>query len=112
MLDSLSEDDLFKIIDWMQGENYIAVSLQFWIDELSRRRTARVLNRIAEAASEEAEHTARVVKLTADMAAENAKTATLNTEMRDMTRTTMKITIANLIVAVAALAAAAGALFR
>ena len=60
--------------------------MQFWINEPSLRRTERVLDRIAVAATQEVDQAAEMVRLTAEAAAENAKTASLNQEMRDLTR--------------------------
>jgi hypothetical protein len=103
LLDALTEDDLFAVIKWQQDQNYVYVGTQFWIDELSRRRTEGVLDRIAVASAEESKHAAEIVRLTAAAAAENAKTATLNQEMRNMTRTMMFLTVASVLLAGAAL---------
>lgn len=102
-LDALTEDDLFDVIHYHQDQNFVQVGAQFWIDELSRRRTQSVLNHIATAVSEESRHAAEIVRLTAEAVAENAKTASLNQEMRDMTRKMMWLTAASVFLAGAAL---------
>lgn len=109
-LDALSEDDLFAIIDYWQHQNSVWLGAQFWIDELSRRRTHGVLDRIAAAATAEADRAAEMVRLTAEAAAENARTASLNQEMRDMTRVMMWLTIVSVIISTAALGLSAVAL--
>lgn len=102
-LDALTEDDLFALIHYHQERNFVQVGAQFWIDELSRRRTQNVLDDIATAADEESRHAAEIVRLTAEAVAENAKTASLNQEMRDMTRKMMWLTVVSVLLAGAAL---------
>ena len=112
VLDALTEDDIFAVIHWQQTENYVIVGTQFWIDELSRRRTERVLDRIAQAAAAESEQAAEMVRLTAEAAKENARTANLNQEMRNMTRTMMWLTVASVLLAAAAVVVSLVALLR
>lgn len=112
VLDALTEDDLFAVIDYQQEQNFVQQGAQFWIDELSRRRTQTVLDQIAQAVAEETQHASEMVRLTAAAAAENARTATLNQEMRDMTRTMMWLTVASVLLAVVAVAVSLVALLQ
>ena len=112
VLDGLTEDDLFAVIEYQQTQNFTYVGTQFWIDELSRRRTKEVLDNIALASAKEAEQAAEIVQLTAAAAAENARTANLNQEMRDMTRTMMLMTGVSVLFVAAALVVAVVALLQ
>jgi hypothetical protein len=80
-LDAMTEAEIFACIRHWQEENYTSVGAQFWIDELSRRRTDTVLRRIAEAT------------------AENAR---LVAQGADQNRTMVKLTVANVIIAAVA----------
>jgi hypothetical protein len=63
-LNELTEEEIFIVIDHFQSAQSTNVHAQFWIDELSRRRTEGVLRHIADATAESADQVERLAALT------------------------------------------------
>jgi hypothetical protein len=84
-LDALTDDEIYDVILHWTEANYMHVGGQFWIDELSRRRTEKVLTRIADASAEAAGHVERLAELTYKGAHQN--------------KLMVKLTIANVVIA-------------
>jgi hypothetical protein len=95
-LDALTDDEIYEVIRHWTEANHMHVGGQFWIDELSRRRTEKVLTRIAEASAEAARHVERLAELTDKGAHQN--------------KLMVKLTIANVVIATIAVVVSAMAI--
>jgi hypothetical protein len=97
VLDRLNDDEIHSIIRWFREDQHTSIWLDFWLNEQSRRRTGAILEAIAIAA----EHTSR---LTAELGSLTRQGAEQNAEMVMLSRRSLWLTVANVLVAGAALA--------
>ena len=94
-IDQLSDEDIYDITDYIAKQTNEPVEMEFWLGELSRRRTERQLLTVAEATQENAQQVAEMGRLTKEGAAQQAEITRMTRKIERMTRAIVVLTVAN-----------------